>query len=267
MMMKRGQQLFDQLFSTIAAILMSFIGHLSKFLVPVAPAWYWGDIINQSSDNLIVGIAAAVVLEIGGMLSAHYAVVYYGTARGHLAAAMTGLYLAIGIGVMWLMEAANVDTKLVITAVFAIAGMVYLLAAISELEQREEAAREAAEAERAAKEEAAEATRKEQEEADRKRQQEIEDREMEHQQRMDAEKLRLVHEEKMARIEAKSATSRRSDSGHLPVTLPSDFRLLDERQKHMVNELSSGELQDMAGISASTARRWKRQVSANGAVN
>jgi drug/metabolite transporter superfamily protein YnfA len=240
---------------------------LSKFLVPVAPAWYWGEIISQSSGSPVVGVFAAVVLEIGGMLSAHYAIAYHGTARGKLAAAMTGLYLVIGIGVMWLMESANTDTKLVITAVFAIAGMVYLLAAISELEQREEVARQAAESERVAKEAAAETARKEDEAAERRRQQEIEDREIEHQQKMDAAKLKLAHEEKMARIEAqKAAVKSRSDAAQMPLSLPSDFRLLTDQQKHMVSNLSSGELQNMADISASTARRWKQQVSANGSA-
>ena len=264
--MKRTQQLFDELFSTIGAILMSFIRHLAKFIVPVPPAWYWGAIIGESSGSTAVGIFAAVVLEIGGMLAAHYAIAYYGTAKGKLSAALTVAYLVIGIGVMWLMEAATWDEKVVITAVFAIAGMVYVLSAISELEQREVEAKHKAEVVQQAQEEAEAIATKEQEEAEQQRQQEIEDREIEHRQRMDAEKLRLQHEERMARIEAKRPTISRSDNGHLPVTLPSDFRLLDDHQKHVISTLTSGELQNLADISASTARRWKRQVSANGAT-
>jgi hypothetical protein len=67
---------------------------------------------------------------------------------------------------------------------------------------------------------------------------------------------------------AKLTTGKRSDArldkagsnGHLP----GDFRLLDEQQKEQIADLTTSELTQMADISDSTARRWKRQVSANG---
>lgn len=46
--------------------------------------------------------------------------------------------------------------------------------------------------------------------------------------------------------------------------LPSDYRLLTVAQKEQVNTMTSGELAQMADISASTARRWKQKVSTNG---
>lgn len=180
--MKRIEQGFDTLFSTIGAVIMSFIRHLAKFIVPVPPAWYWGNIISQSSDNLYVGIFAAVVLEIGGMLSAHYAIAYHGTAKGKLAAGLTAVYLVIGIGVMWLMESSTNDEKIVITAVFFIAGMVYVLSAMSELENQEMAAIE----------------------GDRSWQREQEARDRELKRRLEIANARLKHEERLARIEAKA---------------------------------------------------------------
>lgn len=68
----------------------------------------------------------------------------------------------------------------------------------------------------------------------------------------------------LAKVEAKTVSSRavtsRSDSGHFP----SDYRLLTAAQKDEIVQLTSGELEQLAGISGSTARRWKRQVAANG---
>lgn len=72
---------------------------------------------------------------------------------------------------------------------------------------------------------------------------------------------------KLAQLEAKSAvvsnptavTSAQSN-GHLP----SDYRLLTNEQKDKIANLTSGELAQLADISDSTARRWKRKVTANG---
>lgn len=189
---------FDGLFATIAAILMSFIRHLSKFLVPIPPAWYWGTIISQSSGSLTVGVFAAIVLEIGGMLAAHYAIAYYGTAKGKLSAVLTVAYLVIGIGVMWIMESASDDAKLVITAIFIIAGMVYVLSAMSELENQELAAIEDDKA-----------WEKEQEAKDRQHKRTLEAR----QQEIDAQKevkIQLAHEQAQAEIAIASEKTKAS---------------------------------------------------------
>jgi hypothetical protein len=242
--MKQFEQFFDALFAAIANVLMSLIRRLAKFAVAVPPAWYWGTIIHESSGSLTVGIAAAIVLEIGGMLSAYYAVAYWGTAKGKLAAVLTGLYLLIGIGVMWLIETASYDEKLIITAVFIIAGMVYVLSAMSELENKELAA--------IGQDRAWERVELEK------------DNELRRQLRLQqqADKTAVT----LAKIEQKKATVARSDAAQMPLSLPSDFRLLTDQQRHIVSNLSSGELQNIADISASTARRWKQQVSANGSA-
>lgn len=135
--MKRIETTFDTFFKTISSVLMSFIKHLAKFIVPIPPSWYWMQVVSESSDSQVVGIFAAVVLEIGGMLAAHFAIAFYGTAKGKIAAILTGAYLVIGIGVMWLLESADLDSKLVITAIFIIAGMVYILSGMYEIEGQE----------------------------------------------------------------------------------------------------------------------------------
>jgi hypothetical protein len=186
--MRQIEPFFDALFSALAGVLMSLIRRLAKFAVAVPPAWYWGTIIHESSDSLAVGIAAAVVLEIGGMLSAYYAVAYWGTVKGQLSAGLTVLYLFIGIGVMWAMESATDDEKLIITAVFIIAGMVYVLSAMSELENKELATIEdRREWER------------EQEEKDREHRRNLEARQQELQ-AQNALQARLAHEQAQAEI-------------------------------------------------------------------
>lgn len=54
--------------------------------------------------------------------------------------------------------------------------------------------------------------------------------------------------------------TKRADNGYLP----GDFRLLSDSQKEQVSALTTSEIADMADVSDSTARRWKRKVSANG---
>lgn len=49
--------------------------------------------------------------------------------------------------------------------------------------------------------------------------------------------------------------------------LPSDYRLLTPEQKQLIAQLSTSQLVQMTDISPSTARRWKRNVTANGSVN
>lgn len=71
----------------------------------------------------------------------------------------------------------------------------------------------------------------------------------------------------LARVEAKTvrkpAVTSRLDSGHLP----GDARLHTREHKALIKTLTTSEIEQMAGVSDSTARRWKRQVTANGHLN
>lgn len=180
--MKKLETAFDNLFQTISRILMSFIKHLAKFIVPIPPSYYWMQAVAESSGNVWVGIFAAAVLEIGGMLAAHFAIAFYGTTKGKLAAFLTVLYLIIGIGVMWRLESAATDAKLIVTAIFIIAGMVYILSGMYEIENQE---REQIEKDR-----------------DWEREQVEKDRELDRRLKIADKKLR--HEERLAKIEAKA---------------------------------------------------------------
>lgn len=71
---------------------------------------------------------------------------------------------------------------------------------------------------------------------------------------------------KLAELEVKSKTvSNRAENGRsVAGQLPGDFRLLTAEQKDQIADLPTGQIAEMAEISDSTARRWKRQVAANG---
>jgi hypothetical protein len=91
------------------------------------------------------------------------------------------------------------------------------------------------------------------------------------QHRMELERERMKHQERLARIEAgkvaKGGESNRAEPVTLPVTsgqLPGDFRALTPEQKDIVAAMTTSEIEQATGVSDSTARRWKRQVAANG---
>lgn len=217
--MKRTEQFFDVLFETVGNIIISFIRRVAPFATPAAPAYFFGhavySAVTDDSIAIFVGIVAALGLESAGILAAHYAVKFYGsgeTRRGHVAAGGAAVYLLIGIAAIWLLDGLNQDAKLVGTAMFLVAGIVYLLTGLAVDSQAREQARLKANQETAESLEA-EADRREQErqEADRKAQEQLvweraqqeRDREAERQAR--AEERRLRHEERMAEIHAAQA--------------------------------------------------------------
>lgn len=94
-----------------------------------------------------------------------------------------------------------------------------------------------------------------------------EEKDREFQQQLELKRLEADTAVKLARVEVKavkSVTSQpvtsRTDAGHFP----GDFRLLTAEHKDKIAQLTSGELEKIAGINDRTARRWKEKVSANG---
>ena len=180
-MMNKAEKFFDTLFETGGNILLSFIRRLAPFAVPLAPAFFLAHAVATAAGSLetpawgtAVGIVAAVGLESAGIMGAHLAVKFYSqrNEKWTLAVAATAAYLIIGVSTIWLLDGATVDGKLVGTAMFLIAGIVYLLLGLSE---------DAAHGETAVRD----------------------DRQFEHD--MAYRKLQLAHEEKLARIAAKAA--------------------------------------------------------------
>lgn len=259
---KRTEAFFDSLFEMIGNILLALIRRLAPFAVPAAPAFFLAHAVAAAASQieagsvwgLIVGIVAALGLESAGILGAHLAVQFYGQrdAKWQIAAAATAVYLLIGVSTIWLLDGTNLDAKAVGTAMFLIAGIVYLLLGLSASAQ----AAETTVSQAAVYQDQLAA-------AQRNRQHERDMAQLRHEQQMEHERLAAQERIKLAEIEARSIARSvtRSDNGQKPSSWPSDYRLLSEQQKTAITKLTSGQLQELAGISASTARRWKRQVS------
>lgn len=219
--MKQTELFFDSLFETIGNIIISFIRRVAPFAVPAAPAWFFGHAVatavTTGSIAVFVGIVAALGLESAGILAAHHAVKFYGTGeqgRGHVAAGLAALYLIIGITAIWFLDGANRDAQVVGTAMFLIAGIVYILTGLetdsrSRDEARARAARETAETLRLQLEE----REREQKRLEQKQQEQLawereqKRLELEAERMAKAEERRLRHEERMAQIESQHRAS------------------------------------------------------------
>lgn len=199
----------------------------------VTGAWVWA---------ILAGAAAtAVGVEAVGILAGHTFEAYWrvgDNGRARLALALLGVYTIAGLVILW--------GNWALMPIPIIAAVVYLVSGLAE-------SLTAQQAKEAAKDAAVEAFELQEKAKDR-----------EWQRQLEAKKLEADTAVKLARVESKTVTSRpvtsRSDSGHFP----SDYRLLTAAQKDQIAQLASGELEQLAGISDSTARRWKRQVAANG---
>jgi hypothetical protein len=237
----------------------SLLGWLAMIAVPIAPAFYFGfdtgiDVYERAMQHtdaawamlagVAVGTVGALGLELVGILAGHTAVSFW-SRRNYGGAALGGAILMtyVALGISGLEHALQKGVVM-----FLIAPLVYLLVAMqnalgdqAQRETEQEVARAAFDLEQEAK-----------------------DREM-------ARLLKLRNQEANAAVKlAKTEAGKRRD-GRVDVAasnghLPGDFRLLTEQQKEQIINFSTSELEQAADISASTARRWKRKVSANGHV-
>jgi len=190
----------DGLFEMLGEILLSFIRRVAPFAVPLAPASFFGHaifaavVLMTSSDSLalVIGGVAALGLESAGILAAHTAIRFYTNGerqRAIIATIITVIYLVIGIVSIWFFEGTGQDAQVAGTAMFLIAGAVYvLIALVDDAAVKQEVAE--AEAARLAIEQGAE---REQEDAEHERQ---------HEKNM--EQMRLDHEAQMVREERQS---------------------------------------------------------------
>jgi hypothetical protein len=214
------------------------LGVVAMIATPMAAALVFGwelylyflSISVPTSLAIVGAVSGAIAMESVGVYAGHVGIDYARRRdwRGLVAAAAMVFYIWFG----WSKAPAY-------GAVFVLAGFVYALVAL-----RHEAV--------AVDEETAVVSKQ--------------NRNWQH--RMELEQLRMKHEEKLARISTPKTTpppvtspvTYRVDSGQLPA----DFRLLTGEQKDMVQAMTTSQLTELADISDSTARRWKRQVAANG---
>lgn len=256
-------------FRMCAAISFSGFTEMAPTLTPLAPAAFFALAIATAfferlpealppaaaiGAAVLVGLVAAGGLEAAGFMAFHSAIEAHRQGAGWRAGILPSLYLAIGIVALWVVEE---DTTATIgTALFLLAATVY--AARMVMHDANQKAKTAVVAAQRQAEEAAEAQAKEEaKEADDLAWQR-------QQQELAAER---AHELKMARIRAKAVSTQtvtsRSDVGHLPA----DARLHTDEHKRLIQTLTTREIEQIAGVSDGTARRWKRKVAAKVAAN
>ena len=226
--------------------LYNLITIISMITMPAAAAINFGDAAFDALNGrthialaIIGGVFTGIGFETIGIVAGHRAVGFYSNKdRRWLAAGLALVaYIVIGVWEMWYIPFARF--------VPILSGLVYVLAGLqseAESENVQDNERLAWEREQAAKDKELERELKRQEQADKTA-------------------------VKLARVEAKTVTKPADTSGHLSGQFPGDFRLLTVEQKDAINDMTSGEIAQMADISDRTARRWKEKVAANGYHN
>ncbi|MCA9971717.1 MAG: hypothetical protein KC425_15940, partial [Anaerolineales bacterium] len=217
---------------------------LAPFSVPAAPAFFFGRVIYHAADGALpVAVFAALGLESAGIVGAHLAVKFYARRDGKwkFAAALTAVYLVVGIATILLLETASADARAVGVAMFLIAGIVYTLLGLAEVDR----AAETAVSQSAVRQDATAAA----------------ERQMQHE--LELARLQYGHEEKLARIDAKTAAKSRQDVRQVAGNLPADWRQLTDAQKRQVASMTGEQLAVAAPHLADRTRRaWLERAAA-----
>ncbi|MBX3058277.1 MAG: hypothetical protein KF770_17580 [Anaerolineae bacterium] len=229
-----------------------YLSLVAMIAVPLAPAFFFGHMVYTAVAMLpapawlaiIIGVAAAVGLELVGILAGHVAntawtVKDYG--RAALGALVMVVYVAIGVVELWGSIGA---------VMFLIAPLVYLLAALQEGLHT------------AVNQQVAETAVSRQQEQEERRQQ------REHEQRMELERLRLAHDEKLARIAAKPQPQPRQIARQDTGNLPHDWRQLTGQQRRDLAHLTrEGREALMPELSERARRDWHNRLDEIAAQN
>lgn len=231
---------------------MKHLSTLARIITPLAMVVFLAYEINQSMTvtgwwrfALLIGsIGTAIGIEIVGILAGHALDGFWqlgDKTRTRLSLVLLVVYTAVAVYIL------RHNQAMVLVPI--IAAIVYLLSSLTGSlddtvnEQRQnDAAQTAFDLEQKAKDKELERELKRKKQADNT-----------------AVKLAQLEAKSVVVSNPVTVTSAQSN-GHLP----SDYRLLTSEQKDMIFDLTSGELAQLADISDSTARRWKRKVTANG---
>lgn len=229
-----------------------YLSLIAMIAVPLAPAFFFGHAVYTAVVSLpaaawiavTVGVMAALGLELVGILAGHVANTAwrlgdYG--RAVLGGLIMAVYVVIGVVELWGSIGA---------VMFLIAPLVYLLAALQEGLHT------------AVNQQAAEtAVSRQQEQEDRRQQRD-------HEQRMELERLRLAHEEKLARIAAKPQPQPRQIARQVTGNLPHDWRQLTGQQRHDLAHLTrEGREAMMPELSERARRDWHNRLDEIAAQN
>lgn len=225
---------------------------IAMIAVPLAPAFFFGHAVYTAVASLpaptwlavVIGAAAAVGLELVGILAGHVANTAWRLAdygRAVLGGLIMAVYVIIGVVELWGSIGA---------VMFLIAPLVYLLAALQDGLHT------------AVNQQVAEtAVSRQQEQEDRRQQRE-------HEQRMELERLRLAHDEKLARIAAKPQPQPRQIARQDTGNLPHDWRQLTGQQRHDLAHLPrEGREAIMPELSERARRDWHNRLDEIAAQN
>jgi len=231
----------------------STIGWLAMIAVPVAPAFFFGwnvfAEVRAETEGLLwlaipVGVFSAFGLEVTGILAGHLLMEFW-KRRSYDRAALSGvillIYTAIGVVHLW----GSVGSTM-----FIIAPLVYLLVALRHTLTNETAVEE--------------------NQGGYQRQAAAEDRE--HQRRLDVEKMRLQHEERLARINGKNGAmaegKARHDVRHDAANVPGDWRQLSRAQRRDLAHATREERDAMfPELASRTRREWHKRLDEIAAQN
>lgn len=136
------ESLVDDGFLTGGNVIASFLIRFAPYLVIFAPAVFMAHTVAKALiDQMgftqefayIVGAIAAASLESVGLFASKLAVTLYtrNNPIWRLAATGTVAYLVVGIGTLWVLDNLGADPQAVGTAMFLMAGIVYILQGVA----------------------------------------------------------------------------------------------------------------------------------------
>lgn len=222
---------------TPAAMLVVLTYEISTSQDDITGAWVWA---------ILAGAAAtAVGVEAVGILAGHTFEAYWrvgDNGRARLALALLGVYTVAGLIILW--------GNWALMPIPIIAAVVYLVSGLAESLTVQQA-KEAANNERLA------AFELEQRAKDR-----------EWQRQLEAKKLEADTAVKLARVEAKAATSTRQEARHDSGNLPGDWRQLTKQQRHKIAHATREEREEMMPeLADRTRREWHKRADKIAAQN
>lgn len=224
--------------------LYSIIGWLAMLAVPIAPAFFfgfsfaqevYGQVLGFTANTMLAGVTAVTIgfvsafgLESVGILSGHNAVKFWGQGENEkalLSVAILVAYVALGIiGLEGLLSKGVV--------MFSIAPLVYFQVAI-------------------------------QKDAEVKRADKLSERSQSKawEQRQKEREAEYKHQERLARIQAKTVRTQPVRSAESSGKFPSDYRKLTPEQERYLSELTREEREnELSHLSGRTFRNWNEKL-------
>lgn len=216
--------------------------------VPLAPAILFGwNLYNYLMGKgvpvwlaIVGGVAGAVSLEAVGILAGHVGMVYLKRRDWRVLFPAIAMLFYAGYGYVKTPEYGGV---------FILAALVYVLVALQ------------GEADTAVKQELADTA------VSRAHEWQQEQEDAAHRRQMETERLRLAHEERLAKISAKSQVTAKTEVD----TSKTDWRLMSDTERLRLLDFTPGEIVSRYQVSNKTAGRWleragdlSRKMSANG---